>query len=65
MTGVNYDFGMKFITRKLTIGLAYDSYNRWWFVNDIQNYRRNSYLKLSFGFDLVGTRQTKTTKRYF
>jgi hypothetical protein len=34
-------------------------------VNDIQNYRRNSYLKLSFGFDLVGTSQTKTTKRYF
>ena len=65
MTGVNCDFGMKFITRKLTIGLACDSYNRWWYVNDIQNYRRNSYLKLSFGFDLVGTRQTKTTKRYF
>ena len=65
MTGVDCDFGIRFITPKLTIGLACTSYNRWWYVNDIQNYRSNSYLKLSLGFDLVGARQTKTTQRYF
>jgi hypothetical protein len=65
LQGFDLDLGLKFVLPRVTLAFGVVSNNRWWCVNDIQNYRRNSYLKLSFGFDLVGTRQTKTTKRYF
>ena len=47
----------------VNVGIASD--NRWWYVNDIQNYRMSFMFKVGASFDLVSLEQKKTINRYF
>lgn len=63
--GMNYELEIKFITPRVAISVGTESDNRWWYVNEIQNYRKNTFFKVGLSFNLVSLKQTKTINRYF
>lgn len=63
--GVNSEVGLDFVTRKVTITLAYEDSNRWWTATDVQNYRKVSMIKLGFGVNLFQAQFDKHSTRYF
>ena len=63
--GVNSEVGLDFVTRKVTITLAYEASNRWWTATDVQNYRKVSMVKLGFGVNLFQAQFDKHSTRYF
>ena len=65
MQGVDYDITVKFVAPRVAISLGVTSENRWWYINDIQNRRKNIMFRIGAGFDLVSLKQTKTINRYF
>ena len=65
LQGIDYDLGVKFILPRVTIGVGVASNNRWWCVNDIQNYRKNTMFRVGLSFNLVSLKQTKNIHRYF
>ena len=65
LQGFDVDLGVKFIMKRVAIGVGLAGDNRWWYVNDIQNYRTSIMFKIGASFDLVSLKQTKTINRYF
>ena len=65
MQGLDLDLGVRFITPRVAYSVGIESDNRWWYVNDIQNYRMSFVLKFGVSFNLVSLEQTKTINRYF
>lgn len=65
LQGVDYDLGVKFIMPRVALGVGVASDNRWWCVNDVQNYRKNIMFRVGLSFNLVSLKQTKTIHRYF
>ena len=65
LQGFDCDIDIKFITPKATIAFGIISDNRWWYVNDIQNYRMSFMFEFGMSFNLVNLKQTKTINRYF
>ena len=65
LQGIDCDFGVKFIMKRVTLGVGIASNNRWWCVNDIQNYRKNTFFQVGLSFNLVSLKQTNTIHRYF
>jgi hypothetical protein len=50
---------------RVALGVGVASDNRWWCVNDVQNYRKNIMFRVGLSFNLVSLKQTKTIHRYF
>lgn len=65
LQGFDFDFGIKFIAPRVAITLDLVSEERWWYVNEIQNKRGNTFFRLGASFNLVSLKQTKTVNRYF
>ena len=65
LQGLDVDLGVKFILPRVALNVGVASDNRWWYVNDIQNYRMSFMFKVGASFDLVSLKQTKTNNRYF
>ena len=65
LQGLDFEFGIKFITKRVSYDLGIVSDNRWWYVNDIQNYRMDMLLRLGVSFNLVSLKPNKTNLRYF
>ncbi|MBR5592588.1 MAG: DUF3316 domain-containing protein [Bacteroidaceae bacterium] len=65
LQGVDFDFGIKFITPKVAIVLDIVTENRWWYVNEIQNIRKNAMFQIGASFNIANLKQTKTVQRYF
>ena len=65
LQGFDMDLGVKFIMPRVAVNVGVASDNRWWYVNDIQNYRMSFMFKVGASFDLVSLEQKKTINRYF
>lgn len=65
LQGFDMDLGVKFIMPRVAVNVGIASDNRWWYVNDIQNYRMSFMFKVGASFDLVSLEQKKTINRYF
>lgn len=65
LKGFDCDFGIKFITKRASYDLGIVSDNRWWYVNDIQNYRTDMLFRVGVSFNLVSLKPNKKTLRYF
>lgn len=63
--GVNGELGLDFETSKVTVTLAYETMNRWWYATKVQNYRKSSFFKLGFGVNLFQRQCDKLSNRYF
>lgn len=65
LQGLNANFGLDIITQKVTVSFGYQTQNRWWYVNDVQNYRKSSFFTIGLGFRFVAHQHTKSTRRFF
>ena len=65
LQGFDLDFGLKFVLPRVTLAFGVVSNNRWWCVNDIQNYRENMMARIGLSFNLISQKQTKTIHRNF
>lgn len=65
LQGVKTDFGVQLVRERVTYSLGYQNISRWWFVNDVQNYRKGSFFKFGISVRLVTHKQSSATSRYF
>lgn len=63
--GVNYEVGIDFITRPLTISVGYEDRDRWWTATKVQNYRKVSLIKIGLGVNLFNGQRNNLSNRYF
>lgn len=65
LQGLNLEIGIGFALRKLTLSASYEINNRWWCMNQLQNYRKNGLLKLGISVKLFSQQNYKTGSRQF
>ena len=65
LQGVNFEMGVDFALRSLTLSLSFESRNRWWHSYELQNYRKIALLKLGISVNLFSEQNRKTNKRQF
>jgi hypothetical protein len=65
LQGVNFEMGVDLALRNLTLCLAYEAKNRWWNAYELQNYRKNSLIKLGISVNLLTQQKHKTIDRQF
>lgn len=63
--GFNYDFGIDFVLKNLTLFLEYEINNRWWTSYDVQNYRKYTLTRIGISVDLVSRSRHNSTNRQF
>ena len=52
MQGLNFEIGVDFALRDLTLSFSYEERDRWWNGFELQNYRKNSLLKVGISVNL-------------
>lgn len=62
---LDYELGVDFVFKPLTLQLALGSTNRWWNVYGVQNIRKINYMSLGFAFDIVGRNKFKSSNNNF
>jgi hypothetical protein len=62
---VDYELGIDFVFRPLTLTLGFGSSSKWWKVYDIQNIRQIDYLSIGMSFDMVSRNRFKSSNRNF
>ena len=65
MQGLNFEIGVDFALRNLTLSVSYEERNRWWNGFELQNYRKNSLLKLGISVNLLSHQYKKSRDRQF
>jgi hypothetical protein len=65
LQGANFEMGIDFALRNLSISLAYEAKSRWWNAYELQNYRKYSLLKLGISVNLFAQPDRKANKRQF
>lgn len=65
MQGLNFEIGVDFALRNLTLSLSYEERNRWWNGFELQNYRKNSLLKVGISVNLLSHQPKKSRDRQF
>lgn len=65
LTGFNFDLELDFVFNKTTLFFAIESYNRWWNITGLQNYRVYSMNKIGLMVDLVARKRHNSDNRYF
>lgn len=61
----DYELGIDFVLRPLTISLGMGSTNKWWHANDLQNVRKINYTTLGISFDIVSRDKFKSSNKNF
>lgn len=65
LQGANFEMGIDFALRNLSISLAYEAKRRWWNAYELQNYRKYSLVKLGISVNLFAQPDRKANKRQF
>lgn len=65
MQGLNFEIGVDFALRDLTLSFSYEERDRWWNGFELQNYRKNSLLKVGISVNLLGNQPKKSRDRQF
>lgn len=61
----DYEVGVDFVLKPLTITLGFGSTNKWWNVYDIQNIRKVGFTTLGLSFDIAPLNKFKTSNKNF
>lgn len=62
---LDYELGVDFVFKPLTLQLAHGSTSKWWNVYDIQNIRKINYWSLGVAFDIVSRNRFKSSNNNF
>jgi hypothetical protein len=65
LQGMNFEMGVDFALRNLTLSLGYETKNRWWHAYELQNYRKFSAVKLGISVNLFTRQHRATGDRHF
>ena len=65
LQGVNFEMGVDYALRNVTLSMAYETKNRWWNAYELQNYRKYSLLKLGVSVNLFNQQNRKISDRQF
>ena len=65
LQGMNFEMGIDFALRNLTLSLSYESKKRWWSAYELQNYRKYSLTKLGISVNLFAQQNRKANNRQF
>lgn len=63
--GVNWEAGIDFALKRISLSLSYGANNFWWSDYELQNYRKNRFLKVGISVNLVGMQRGKSGNRQF
>ena len=62
---LDYEVGIDFVLKPLTIFLGFGSSCKWWNVYDVQNIRKINYSTLGVSFDIVSRNKFKSSNKNF
>lgn len=62
---LDYELGVDFVFKPLTLRLAHGSTSKWWNVYDVQNIRKINYWSLGVAFDIVSRNRFKSSNNNF
>ena len=65
LQGVNFELGIDFAFRSLSLSLAYEAKNRCWHAYELQSYRKISMIKLGVSVNLFAQKNRKAGNRQF
>lgn len=65
LQGVNFEMGIDFALRNLTLSFSYESRNRWWHAYELQNYRKYGLVKMGISVNLFAQQKYKSGDRHF
>ncbi len=65
LQGVNFELGVDFAVRNYTWTLSFETRNRWWHANELQNYRKYSLVKMGVSVNLFAQQKYKASERHF
>jgi hypothetical protein len=62
---LDYELGIDFVLKPLTITLGHGSINKWWNVYDLQNIRKIGFTTLGLSFDIAPLNKFKSSNKNF
>lgn len=65
MQGINFDLGVEFALRRLSLYAEYQTLNRWWNAYQLQDYRKVSLFKVGVSVNFTSRQYNKTSERRF
>ena len=65
LNGINFEAGIDFALRSLTISLGIESKCRWWNGYELQNYRKFTFTKVGISVNLFAQKDRKAINRQF
>lgn len=65
LQGIDGELGVGLALKHFTISLSYETQNRWWHAYGLQNYRKNSFIKVGLSLNLLTRQPRKTSDRHF
>jgi hypothetical protein len=65
LQGLNFELGIDFAFRSLSLSLAYEAKNRCWNAYELQSYRKFSLIKLGVSVNLFAQKNRKAGNRQF
>jgi hypothetical protein len=65
LQGLNFELGIDFAFRSLSLSLAYEAKNRCWNAYELQSYRKFSLIKLGVSVNLFAQKNRKASNRQF
>lgn len=65
LQGVNFELGVDFALRNLTLTYSIESRNRWWHAYGLQNYRKYTLTKIGISVNLFAQQKYKSSDRHF
>lgn len=66
MKGLNFEMGIDFaLRRNVTLSFAYGLNNRYWNAHELQDYRKNSLLKIGLSVDFISLPRRSASNRQF
>ena len=65
LQGMNFEMGVDFALRNLTLTYSIESRNRWWHAYGLQNYRKYTLTKIGISVNLFAQQKYKSSDRHF
>lgn len=65
LQGIDGELGLSLAIKHVAISMAFETKNRWWHAYGLQNYRKNSLLKLGVTLNLLTRPHYKASDRHF
>ena len=65
LQGVNFEMGIDFALRNLTLSFSHETRNRWWHAYELQNYRKYGLTKIGISVNLFAQQKYNSSDRHF